>query len=456
VIPILTAEEMAAVDADAEEPVEILIERAGGAVARQALRMLGGSYGRRVVVVAGKGNNGADGRAAARRLERRGAKVVTLDAADAPRVLPGCDLVIDAAYGTGFRGEYLPPCVPGGAKVLAVDIPSGLDPVSGAVSRGGSAGEIPLVVRADVTVTFAAMKPGLLIGEGPEYAGRVVVADIGLDAGRARAQLVERDDARQLAPRRGRTANKWTSAVYVLAGSPGMYGAALLAAQAAMRAGAGMVRLGIPGADPATLPPTEVVIRPTPAVGFGPTVFEDMHRCRALVVGPGLGLDDRKASEIRRIIADAPVPVVVDADALTMLGTKPDLSRRIHDTVFTPHDGEFARLAGAPPGPDRFADVRALAAATRASVLLKGPTTIVAEPDGMAFAANTGGARLATAGTGDVLAGVIGAFLAIGLPGPLAAAIGAYVHGAAAELGSATGLVAGDLLDLLPRWLSDA
>jgi len=447
VIPILTPAEMAAVDATADAPVDVLIERAGGAVARRALAMLGGAYGKRVVVVAGKGNNGADGRAAARRLARRGVKVDVIDAVDAPATLPACDLVIDAAYGTGFHGEYVAPD-PVRAKVLAVDIPSGVN---------GDTGEAaPHAVRADATVTFAALKPGLLIGAGPDLAGDIDVVDIGLDVGDVRRYLIEDADAHAWLPSRGRTENKWTRAVYVLAGSPGMYGAALLSATAALRAGAGMVRLGIPGADPATVPPSEVVVRPTPAVGFGPTVLEDMRKCCALIVGPGLGTDDRKASEIRRIIAEAAMPVIVDADALTALGESPDVSSRSHVTILTPHDGEFARLAGMAPGDDRFGDVCTLAAKTGASVLLKGPTTIVAEPGGSVLVANRGGSRLATAGTGDVLAGVIGAACASGLPAASAAAVAAHVHGAAAELGPSHGLIAGDLLDLIPRWLSNA
>jgi NAD(P)H-hydrate epimerase len=434
---------MAEVDADAKEPVEVLIERAGNAVARTALHMLGGAYGRRVVVVAGKGNNGADGRAAARRLRRRGVAVELIDAAALPDRLPDSDLVVDAAYGTGFRGEYRAPD-PRRAAVLAVDIPSGVN---------GDTGEaVPGAVRADVTVTFAALKPGLLIGDGPARAGRVELADIGLDAGRARAHLVERADAERLVPARPRDAHKWSAAVYVLAGSPGMTGAALLSARAAMRAGAGTVRLGIPGADPATVPPSEVVVRPTPAVGFGPTVLEDLQRCKALVVGPGLGTDDRKASEVRRIINEVDIPVVIDADALTMLGERPDLRGRSKATVLTPHEGEFGRLAGARPGADRFASVRDLAAATGATVLLKGPTTVVASPDGDVLVSNTGSPRLATAGSGDVLSGIIGAFLTSQLDGLEAAGVGAFVHGATAELGAGRGLIAGDLLDLLPDW----
>jgi NAD(P)H-hydrate epimerase len=447
VIPILTPAEMAEVDAAAREPVEVLIERAGAAVARTAIEMLGGTYGRRVVVIAGKGNNGADGRAAARRLSRRGVRVDVVDAASAPDVLPAADLVIDAAYGTGFRGEYKAPD-PGDVPVLSVDIPSGVDGSTGLAGAGAAA--------ADVTVAFAALKPGLLIGDGPERAGDVQLADIGLDVDRARAHLVDADDIRRIVPQRDRNANKWTSGVYVLAGSPGMYGAAMLSAKSALRAGAGTVRLGIPGADPATVPPSEVVIRPTPAVGFGPTVLEDMRKCKALVVGPGLGTDDRKASEVRRIISEAEVPVVIDADALTILGERPDLANPVHGRVLTPHEGEFEHLTGHRPGADRFADVRELAAATGATVLLKGPTTIVADGNGEALVSTRGGTRLATAGTGDVLAGVIGAFLARQLPTLHAAGLAAFAHGAAAELGPSQGLVAGDLVELLPRWLSNA
>src|SRR5687768_7858012 len=155
-VPVLTPEEMKAVDEAAPEPVEVLIERAGAAVARAAERMLGGAYGRRVVVVAGKGNNGADGRVAADQLRRRGVRVHVVDAAASPAELPACDLVVDAAYGTGFRGSYRAPRPPAGARVLAVDIPSGVDGLTGEADEAA--------VRADATVTFAALKPGLLLG----------------------------------------------------------------------------------------------------------------------------------------------------------------------------------------------------------------------------------------------------------------------------------------------------
>jgi NAD(P)H-hydrate repair Nnr-like enzyme with NAD(P)H-hydrate epimerase domain len=171
---VLTPEQMAAVDAATPEPVEVLIGRAGAAVARHAIDLLGGSYGRRVVVVAGKGNNGNDGREAARRLEARGVRVRVVDAAGAPARLDPADLVVDAAYGTGFHGTYVPPD-PAGAPVLAVDIPSGVDGLTGAVTGGA----LPAVR----TVTFAALKPGLLFHPGRALAGEAVVADIGLDVG---------------------------------------------------------------------------------------------------------------------------------------------------------------------------------------------------------------------------------------------------------------------------------
>ena len=180
-IAVLTPEEMKAVDQAAPEPVEVLIERAGSAVAHAATRMLGGAYGKRVVVVAGKGNNGADGRAAARRLTARGVRVQLIEAADAPARLPSVDLVIDAAYGTGFRGTYEPPDA-GGAPVLAVDVPSGN------------------VISANRTVTFAALKPVLLLDGGPDHAGDIEVVDIGLDVSSARMHLVETSDVAAALP----------------------------------------------------------------------------------------------------------------------------------------------------------------------------------------------------------------------------------------------------------------
>ena len=446
--PVVTPEEMAAIDKAAPEPVEVLIERAGAAVARAAIEELGGTYGRRVVVVAGKGNNGADGRAAAVRLARRGVRVQVFDAADAPCHLPAADLVVDAAYGTGFRGDYQAPD-PGSAPVLAVDIPSGVDGLTGQAGEGA--------VTATRTVTFAALKPGLLLSPGRQLAGPVSVADIGLDVSGARIHVVEAADLAGWLPERPPETHKWKSALWVVAGSAGMTGAAHLASRAAMRCGAGTVRLGIPGVapDPRFL---EVVGRPLPADGWDTVVVADSGRVKAIVVGPGLGRSDETAAAVRRLLAATPtVPVLVDADGLYALGTAAEaaavIADRISTTVFTPHEGEFARLSGSAVGPDRIGAVRRLAASTGATVLLKGSTTVVAAPDGAVLVSDAGDSRLATAGTGDVLAGVIGAFLAQGLDGLHAAAAGAFVHGRAGHLGWRHGLVAGDLLDLLPEVL---
>ena len=439
VIPILTPEEVRAADAAAPEPVEVLVSRAGAAVARAAVELLGGTYGRRVVVVAGRGNNGADGREAARRLRRRGVRVHVVDATPSPR-LPDCDLVVDAAYGTGFRGTWDAPD-PGATPVLAVDIPSGVDGRTGEAAGGALA--------AQATVTFAALKPGLLLGRGRELAGEVTVADIGLDVEPfAAAHLLGDADVAAWLPARPPDAHKWRSAVWVVAGSPGMAGAATLAARGAQRAGAGYVRLSTPGGEPGAAAPVEAVGVGLSQEGWAGAVVEDLGRFSAVVVGPGLGRSAATAAEVRSLVERCPLPLVVDGDGLHALGERPRGLRPT--TVLTPHDGEYARLAGAAPGPDRLAAARSLASASGAVVLLKGPTTVVARPGGEVVVSATGSSRLATAGTGDVLAGVIAALAAEGLAPAQAAAAAAAVHGRAADLGWPRGLVAGDLPDLLP------
>lgn len=456
-IPIVTPEEMGAIDAAAPEPVEELIERAGAAVARHALTMLGGTYGRRVVVVAGKGNNGADGRAAARRLTRRGVRVDVLDAVDAvdaavpaggawSRLASRADLLVDAAYGTGFRGSWEPPPVPAGVPVLAVDIPSGVSGLTGEV--GGRPW------RADRTVTFAALKPGLVLEPGASLAGEIVVADIGLDTSAAERWLLTALDVAAWLPTSAADTHKWKSAVWVIGGSPGLEGAAVLTARAAMRAGAGYVRVSSPGAVPSPKP-VEAVGTTLPVEGWAGAVLEEASRFGAIVVGNGLGLAEHHGAEVRRLVAECPVPLVVDADGLTHLasGDPPGSSGPAGTTVLTPHDGEYGRLMGGRPGPDRFEAASALARRWRAVTLLKGPCTIVADPDGEHLASRAGDARLATLGSGDVLAGVIGAFLARGVPAPEAVGAAAVVHGMAGSLGWRTGLVAGDLPDLLPAVL---
>ncbi|CAN5817038.1 hypothetical protein BH18ACT2_BH18ACT2_07870 [soil metagenome] len=442
--PIVTPEEMAAIDAAAPEPVEVLIERAGAAVARTARAVLGGTYARPVKAIASKGHNGADGRAAARRLEAAGVAVRTFDAAEVPALLPPADLVIDAAYGTGFKGTWDAPDVETSA-VLAVDLPSGVDGLTGEV-RGH-----PLA--ATRTVTFAALKPGLLLGAGAALAGAVEVADIGLDTSTARAHLVEEADVRSWLRPRQRDTHKWSAAVRLVAGSPGMTGAAHLASAAAQRAGSGMVTLSSPGIE--AQPPVEVVQKRLDETGWAPAVLDGLDRFHALVIGPGMGRRERTVEAARELIAKAELPVLVDGDGLYALswateGAAPVLRGRADPTVLTPHDGEFGLLAGQRPDADRIAACRRLAFQLGCGVLLKGSTTIVADAAGDVLVTTTGDARLATAGTGDVLSGIIGALLSGGLAPARAAAAGAWIHGMAARLGPPIGLVASDLLDAIP------
>ncbi len=459
--PVLTVDEMRVADAAALARVDeaVLIGRAGWAAARAARALTGGAYGRRVVVVAGRGNNGADGRVAAAVLERRGARVLVVEAGRA-EPLPACDLVLDAAYGTGFHGRYDAPGAPAGTPVLAVDIPSGVD------GDTGTASGRPLAAAA--TVTFAALKPGLLQGDGAELSGRIEVADIGLATGPARIALVEDADVTARVPGRPRQTHKWASAVGVVAGSPGMEGAAAFAAGAAARAGAGMVRLAVPGGEASgggTRPgpwPLEAVRIALPAQRWSDDALGALERCRAVVIGPGLGRDELTQAEVRRLIERLEVPVVVDADALVALGDADGVRQLTgpgrRPLVLTPHDGEYAGLAGGPPGPDRVAAARALARRSGAIVLLKGSLTAVADPgpEGRpdVLLAGAGSPRLATAGTGDVLSGVIGAFIGRGTAPAEAAALAAHVHGRAAGAGRAEGLVAGDLAPLIADWLS--
>ena len=509
---IATPDEMRAIDGAAAQPLDVLIDRAGHAVARATLRLLGGAYGRRVTVLAGPGNNGADGRVAARLLCARGVRVRVVEVSrstPAPDVIDGGDLLIDAAFGTGFTGTYVAPELGGTRRdrplVLAVDVPSGLDALTGSVHPGCR------VLPADATVTFVAWKPGLLLGAGPGLVGHVEVADIGLSADGVRTHLLDEAEARRRLPRRAAEAHKWSSAVLIVGGSPGMTGAPRLAARAAVRAGAGMVRIAVPGD---VLSGTEAIGIPVPVEHWGGTVVGALDRCRAVVVGPGLGSSRAAAIGTRYVLAASTVPVVLDGDGLRVLASsdvqgggtaepvggdeepaalspgrravlqasarasgtnvralgarrsaavraidrsfdvesEPLADRAPDSTILTPHDGEFTRITGRPPGADRIAAARGLAVATRSVVLLKGPTTIVADTSGRVELVRSGDQRLATAGSGDVLSGIIAALLAQGLAPFDAAATAAYIHGGAAMLGAAHGLIASDVADLVPTW----
>jgi yjeF C-terminal region, hydroxyethylthiazole kinase-related/yjeF N-terminal region len=467
VIPVLTPVEMRAADARtilAGTPEVVLMERAGRAVARRVRHVLGGTYGRRVAVICGKGNNGGDGRVAAAALRAWGARVELIDlaaldtadgvAANVRRSMARADAIVDAMYGTGMRGaldgaaaELVALVDQMEALVVAVDIPSGVDGLTGAVHGP--------TVRADHTVTFAAPKLGLWFHPGRALAGTVTIADIGIDLGpdSDRTVLVEDRDVAQWIPARPVTTHKWRAGVLVIGGSNGMTGAPMLVGQAALRLGAGIVWAGLPGRTAELASGTEVITHAVPDDGSGrlnaagaQAVLAMAGRFGVVVLGPGLGRADETVAAVRRLVGELDVPLVLDADGLTALEGATDILRsRSAPTVLTPHDGEFRRLTGAPPGDDRVACARELAVATNAVVLLKGPTTVVADPDGRVRLNTTGGPALATAGSGDVLSGMIGAFCARGMKGFDAAAAAAFVHGRAAEPDGHTGLIAGDL-----------
>jgi len=332
--------------------------------------------------------------------------------------------------------------------VLAVDIPSGVDALTGAAGPG--------VLAADRTVTFEAIKPGLIVGDGRELSGEIEVAAIGLDVSGATQHLVDGADVARWWPRRAVDAHKWNGAVRVIAGSPGMLGAGRLCAGAAARAGAGLVMLSSPGIDPDAR--SEIIQRRLPASDFHGEVFSDLDRFGALVIGPGLGREEGVIASARELIGDATLPVVIDGDGIFAAAWSADgaaslLRPRGRPTVVTPHDGEFALLAGHVPGDDRVAAARELARELDVTVLLKGPSTVVASPAGDVLVVDHGDERLATAGSGDVLAGMIGTLLAAGVPAERAAAGAAWLHADAARRGPRRGLLAGDLVELIPPTL---
>ena len=417
--PVCSVAQMNAIDAEASEPVEVLIERAGAAVAHEALQLLGGVYGRRVAVICGPGNNGADGRVAARRLEQRGVRVHVIDALNLPDTCPRADLIIDAAFGTGFRSRF--ECFETGTTpVLAVDIASGLNATTGRLQGN--------VLRAVSTVTFAALKPGHLLGDGPAMSGNIVVADIGLDVSRATMWHATSQMLIENWPRRPRDAHKWNHAVWCIGGSSTMRGALGLVCAGAQSAGASYVQASTPGLIPTALP-IEATTVELPLVNWWQHVAEPT-RHGAVVVGPGMGRNVALANEVVELVRHASRPVVVDADALWALGQSPGLVPQ-GPRVLTPHDGEYVSLMGHPIGDDRVEAVHAAVREYGSTVLLKGPTTIVGDPDGRVGFVTSGSSALATAGSGDVLSGIIGALIAQGLDPFDAAMIGADAHGRA-------------------------
>jgi len=445
--PVITPEEARRLDAAAPIPVDVLMDRAGYAVARTALKM-GVGAGDRVVVLAGRGNNGGDGYVAARYLAGRGVQVVvhslgfprgdfsparraaTAAVRAGVRVRPlgepePATLVVDALFGVGFHGTLPDAVLPWATchlPVLAVDVPSGLDAATGTVT--GTA------FTARRTVTFHALKTGHLLGEGPDRCGVVDVVDIGLAGGEPAYLLCEAVDAPR--PSRARTAHKWSAgSVVVVGGAPGLTGAAHLAAAAALAAGAGAAAIACPRrALPIyeALGPGSLKIGVGSGERFGPEDAGDLlaaaERYDVMVLGPGLGGGD--PGLVAALVAGWRKPLLLDADALGRLPEPAILRERAAPALLTPHAGEFRRLTGRDAAPDAAAD---LAATTGAAVLLKGNPTFVVGRE--RWIVTSGGPELATIGTGDVLAGMIGALAAGGIDLEVAARSGAYHHGVA-------------------------
>lgn len=494
--PLFDAAEMRAADAWAIEeqgvPSLDLMERAGAQLARAVAEL---ARGGRVLVLAGKGNNGGDGLVAARLLREEGREVDVVvlaslaelrgDAAANLERLPGepprpwdgralgeAGVVVDALLGTGFSGVPREP-VAGAiaainaqdAPVVACDVPSGVDAATGEV-----AGE---AVRADVTVTFHGPKIGLHVAPGAHQAGEVRAVEIGIPRGApgaGGAGLIS-ERVLELVPPRPRDGSKFTSGTVVVAGgSTGLTGAPTLAALAAMRTGAGYVQLAVPASAEMVfeLKLTESMTHPLPerdgghvAAGAG-RVAELAERAGAVVLGPGIGRGDGALAFARETARTAGAPLVIDADGLNAhAGRLEDLRERPAPTVLTPHAGELARLLdtdSADVGAHRLACARAAAQRSGCVVLLKGDDTIVAVPGGPVAVSRGATPALATAGTGDVLSGVIGTFLAKGLGAFEAAAAGALAHARAGREAAARHgpdhVIAGDVIDALPAALA--
>ena len=447
-----------------------LMQRAAAGLAAHCVRWLPHVYGARVVILAGAGNNGGDALFAGALLARRGAGVVAV-ALDPDRLhVGGCaalqraggriralntitnlggfvrqaDLVLDGIVGLGAIGQLRAPADEvveaandaAGLRV-AVDLPSGVHPDTGAVD--GTA------FRADRTVTFGAIKLGLAVGEGREHVGDLDVVDIGLGAhlGAPAALQLTDDDVAGLLPRAGDGDDKYSGGILgVAAGSATYPGAAVLTVGAALRMRSSLVRYVGPAALGVSSAWPEAVV--------SDGVPSEAGRVQAWAVGPGLGRD-RAAEQTLANVLHSDLPVVIDADGLRLLARRRVLlQRRSAVTVLTPHDREFTAF-DVPLGADRVGAATALATQLGVTVLLKGAATIVVDPAGRTYVNATGTPAMASAGSGDVLTGIIGSLLAAGLPPGLAAAAGAHLHGRAGQLAERAGaLLATDLIAALP------
>ncbi|GKS59954.1 bifunctional NAD(P)H-hydrate repair enzyme Nnr [Nitrospira sp.] len=503
---VVTAAQMQAIDRRAIEKGKIpsltLMERAGSETVAAMEAHFGPLRTKRIVIVCGKGHNGGDGLVVARLLKHRKAKIrvvllhpisnlardtrtmhrrlvrggntALITATPAPdelaQALDGADILVDALLGTGLSspvsGIYrsaIEALNGTGRPIVAIDLPSGLDADTGHV--------LGAAVRATLTVTMGLPKYGLYLGEGIDYSGTVRIADIGIPAAYAQTiegsvSLLTGDTIAGLIPTRRPSSHKGTFGhVGIIAGSPGKTGAAALAARAALRVGSGLVTVATPAGvnsivEGKLLEAMSVPISDTPEHAFGPNSLQDLltfaRTKSAVAVGPGIGTHAGTIHVIRDFLPRCSVPCVVDADALNAIAEGPEmLSRCSAALILTPHPGEMARLArldsGRAVNRDRLGIAREFAKTHGVIVVLKGARTVIAHPDGQTAISPSGNPGLATGGTGDVLTGMIGGFLAQGLRPWEAACAGAYLHGlagdVAAEVRGQASMIAGDVIE---------
>lgn len=484
------AEQMRAIDQRTQVefgiPGTLLMERAALALIDEARELLGELVGKRIYLYCGKGNNGGDGLAAARLFletgaiitgvllfpkgQYRGLAMENLERAAKYGVnlrdwetindqeLQAADLIIDAVLGTGAVGPATGVAAAAierincsGRPVLAVDLPSGI---------GIDSGEVPgPAVRARRTVTFGLAKPGLLIFPGAEYAGDITIKTIGfpsqlLEAAELKIESLSSAECGSLLPRRKATAHKGSAGhVLVIGGSSGMTGALALATMGALRSGGGLVTAALRPGLSFPEKPLEIIS------GTWQDLGNSWQRYSSIVIGPGLSTAPDGAVMLAQVLNQTSAPLIIDADGLNLLASGVRLPDRPgNPTVLTPHPGEMSRLTGlsiAAIQADRMGIARRFASQWGVTVVLKGARTVIAAPDGSCYINVTGNPGMATAGMGDVLAGVIGGLIAQGLSATTAAVVGCYLHGlagdrVAARLGMA-GLIADDLLPEIPQ-----
>jgi NAD(P)H-hydrate epimerase len=480
-----------------------LMERAGTHVAEIIKTRFGSSKECSALILAGKGNNGGDGFVVARLLAEAGWQVTLLLFAEADALsgdakrnydcipatvkqsyfqkhthdeinglMIAASVIVDALFGTGLKtalsGIYadavklINSC---GRPVVTVDIPSGVDATS-----GETPGE---AIRADITVTFGAAKIGQFIYPGAGYVGELIVTDIGIPSALLDkapfVEIIDKEHAAGLVQPRRKTAHKGSCGhCLIIAGSTGKSGAATMAANSAMRSGAGLVTLAVPAGihSVVEVKTTEVMTVPLAETACGSVALEALGTIKGLLagrdvaaVGPGLGDHTETVALIREIVCTATLPLALDADALNALGgdMSPLKKSASPALILTPHPGEMARLCGATVAEiesDRLEAARSFAVANKCYLLLKGAGTVVAAPDGRLAINTSGNPGMASGGMGDVLTGVITALLGQGYEPFAACCLGAFCHGLAADLAAAakgeTGLIATDVQEMLP------